>query len=108
MTRSRISTWLTAFILTLTLLSLAPACLLIECNLQQTLQGRVDLGVTFTLEEGIPTLSSAESPPSPPAERVWQGVSALLAPGQRIVGRLLRWESDLAARLWERLLSTTG
>ena len=108
MTRSRITAWLTAFILTLTLLSLAPACLLIECNLQQTLQGQVDLGVAFTLEEGVPTLAPAGNTPSSLSERVEQGVAALLAPGQRLVSRLLRWETDLATRLWERLLSTTG
>lgn len=102
MTRSRIGAVCAVFILACTLLSLGPLCLLIEGNLQQTVHGRFDPGVGFSLQEGVPTLSDGEAP-TPTDPRLRQGVTALIQPGYRLVLRLVRWELEAAVWLWDRV-----
>ncbi len=100
-----VTTFLTAFILALCVLGLGVACLLIECNIQQTVYGKVDPGLSFSLEEGAPVLTDThtQQPVVLLTQRQQQGVAAALSPGYRLLCGLMRWETDAAARLWEWL-----
>ena len=86
------------FILTFAVLSLAPLCLLIECNIQKTVHGQVDLHLSLTVEDGVVTVGE------PPSPRLQQALTALLSPPARVVTALWRAETQAAAYLWERLL----
>ncbi|MBQ9859509.1 MAG: hypothetical protein IJO76_02380 [Clostridia bacterium] len=91
------------FLLTCTLLSLGPLFLLVEGNIQEALHGQFNPSLQFTLQEGVPTLSTAG--PLPAASlRLQQGILALLPVGVREAVCLLRRELSAAATLWERLL----
>ncbi len=94
-------TFFIAFILTLCVLSLFVAFFVIECNIQQTTYGRVDLGVTYTVEDGVPavTLSGGETLAVPPA--VEQVCEIVVPPPVRLFAALWRWENEAAERLWE-------
>ena len=93
---------LAVFLLALCVLGLGPAFLLIECNIQRTVTGRVELGVAFSLEEGLPVLTDTAS--GEPVLRLSaeerQGATVLLPPSLRLLGTL--WQEELAAasRLW--------
>ena len=102
MTRSRIGALCAVFILTCTLLSAGPLCLLIEGNLQRTVHGRFDPGVGFSLQEGVPTLANHGEQPSL-SPRLRQGITALIQPGYRLVLRLVRWELEATVWLWGRV-----
>lgn len=94
-------TFLTAFILSLCVLGLFAAFLIIEYNIQQTTYGLVDLGVTYTLEEGIPAVSIDGDAPlavPPAAEKAYK---VAVPPPLRLFAALWRWECEAAKWLWE-------
>lgn len=93
--------WATLLI-TLCVLGLGFACLLIECNMQQTTYGRVELGLSYTLEEGVPHLTRADGEPLPaPLPSNWrQALRACVSAPVRLTALLLRWETDAVCRLW--------
>ncbi len=97
-------TFFAAFILTLCVLSLFCAFFVIECHIQQTTRGRVDLGVTYTVEDGILAVTLADSGETlavPPA--VGQVCEIVVPPPARLFAELWRWENEIAERLWKFL-----
>ena len=96
-------TFLTAFILTLCVLGLLCAFLIIEYNIQQTTYGRVDLGVTYTLEDGIPAVRIGGGEPLAVPSAVEQTAKVVVPPPLRLFAALWRWECEAAARFWEAL-----
>ena len=96
-------TFFTAFILSLCVLSLFCAFLIIEYNIQLTTHGRVDLGVTYTVEDGIPAVQIDGAKPltvPPVAEQVYQ---VAVPPPVRLFATLWRWECEAADWFWERI-----
>lgn len=96
-------TFVAAFILTLCVLSLGCAFFVIECRIQQTTYGQVDLGVTYALEDGLPTICvdgeeifSAPSAAAPIAD-------IAVPPPLRLLATVWQWETEAAQRLWETL-----
>lgn len=95
-------TFIAAFILTLCVLGLGGAFLLIEYNIQKTTYGGVDFGVTYTMEDGAPSVSIQEETVTvPPA--VAQVCEAVLPPPVRLLIALWRGENDLAVTVLEWL-----
>ena len=95
-------TFLAAFILALCVLSLICAFFVIECRIQQTTHGRVDLGVTYTIEDGVPVVILADSDETLAVPPVAETIGAVvLPPSVRLFAELWRWENELAERLWE-------
>ncbi len=95
-------TFFTAFILTLCVLGLFLAFFFIECRIQLMTTGRMDLGVTYTLEEGVPVVTLAERGETvavPPA--VGHTLDTLVPPSLNLFARLLRRENETAQQLWE-------
>lgn len=99
-----IKTFFAAFVLTLCALALPLSFLLIEWNMQRTVYGRVEPGVSFSVVAGCPTLTATDG----------ERVTAIPKPGQRVVYALLpapvragwyllRGEVEAAARLWEHI-----
>lgn len=93
--------WATLLI-TLCVLGLGFACLLIECNIQKTTYGRVELGLSYTLESGFPRLMRADGKPLPaPLPSNWrQALRACVSAPVRLTALLLRQETDALCRLW--------
>ena len=93
-------TFLSAFVLTLCVLGLFCAFFVIECRIQQTTFGRVDLGVTYTIENGTPDVQVD-------GERVALPVRAPLAAVVPLPAKLFaavwRCENELAAWMWDRV-----
>ena len=52
--RHRMRPFVTALVLTLCVLGVGAACLVTEYNMQKTAYGRVDFGIGYTLEDGVP------------------------------------------------------
>ncbi len=95
-------TFFAAFILTLCVLGLFLAFFVIECRIQQTTHGRVDLGVTYTVEDGVPAVTTGgETLAVPPA--VGQVCEVVVPPPVRLFAALWQWENEAAERLWEQL-----
>lgn len=95
-------TFFIAFILALCVLSLFVAFFVIECNIQQTTYGRVDLGVTYTVEDGVPAVTTGgKTLAVPPA--VEYVCEIVVPPPVRLFAELWRWENEAAERLWEFL-----
>ena len=94
-------TFLTAFILTLCVLGLFCAFLIIEYNIQQTTYGRVDLGVTYTLEDGVPIVRIGGGGPLTVPSAVEQTAKVVVPPPLRLFAALWRWECEAAAWFWE-------
>lgn len=94
---------LAVFALAVCVAGFGPACLLIECNIQRTVTGRVEPGITFSLEEGMPVLTDTVSgnPMLRLSDEKRQGVAVLLPPSLRLLGTLWREELAAASRLWE-------
>ena len=95
-------TFFVAFILTLCVLGLLLAFFFIECRVRLATYGRMDLGVTYTLDSGAPVITLAERGETlavPPA--VGQTVDAFVPPSLRLFSRLLRRENTMAQQLWE-------
>lgn len=95
-------TFFTAFILTLCVLGLLLAFFFIECRVRLATYGRMDLGVTYTLDGGAPVITLAERGETlavPPV--VGQTVDAFVPPSLRLFSRLLRRENTMAQQLWE-------
>lgn len=96
-------TFFTAFILTLCVLGLGCACLLIEYNIQQTTYGRVDFGLTYTVEDGAPVVSRTDTDATVtllPADSRPLAETAVPAP-VRLLAALWRGENEAAERFWE-------
>ncbi len=97
-------TFFITFILALCVLSLFVAFFVIECNIQQTTRGQVDLGVTYTVEDGIPAVTLADGDEAlavPPA--VGQIAEIAVPPPVRLFATLWQWENEAAERFWEFL-----
>lgn len=96
-------TFAVAFILTSCVLGLGCAFFVIECNIQQTTYGQVDLGVTYTLEDGIPAVQvdGGETITVPTAAE--QLAEVALPPPVRLFAALWRWENEAAEQFWEFL-----
>lgn len=92
-----------AFVLTLCLFGLFLSFFLIECNIRQTVYGKVELPVGFQLEEGLPVLTRLPrgEPMGEVPDCVQQAAFALLPGGQRLTAALIRGETALAAWGWE-------
>ena len=95
-------TFFVAFILTLCVLSLFFAFFFIECRIQLATTGRMDLGVTYTLEGGVPVVTLAEQGETVAVpSAVGQTFDALVPPSLHLFARLLRRENETAQQLWE-------
>ncbi len=94
-------TFLTAFILTSCVLSLFAAFLIIEYNIQKTTYGRVDLGVTYTVEDGVPAVQIGSGEPLTVPPAATQAVEVAVPPPVRLFAILWRWECEAAERFWE-------
>lgn len=94
-------TFFTAFILTLCFLGLFVAFLIIEYNIQKTTYGQVDLGVTYTLIDGIPVVRAGESEPLTVPPAAIQAVEIAVPPPVRLFAALWRWETEAASWFWE-------
>ena len=84
--------FLIGFCLTLCVLGLVEACLLIESNIRQTTYGRVEPGVTYTLEEGqlcLRLTDTGEAIQLIP-EGMREALGSLVSAPCRITGGLLR------------------
>lgn len=104
MERRRIGgSFLIGFCLTLCVLGLAEACLLIEWNIRQTTYGRVEPGVTYTLEEGQLCLRRTDTGEAiqPISEEMREAFAPLVSAPCRITGWLLRQESAWLERAWD-------
>lgn len=96
-------TFLTAFVLTSCVLGLFAAFLIIEYNIQKTTYGQVDLGVTYTMEGGVPSVRISEGEPLTLPPAVAQVYEVAVPPPVRLFAALWRWECEAAARFWEAL-----
>lgn len=96
-------TFLTAFILTLCVLGLFAAFLIIEYNIQKTTYGQVDLGVVYTMENGIPTVRISEGEPLTVPPAVEQTAEVAVPPPVRLFAALWRWGNEAAKWFWEAL-----
>lgn len=93
-------TFVAAFILTLCVLGLLCAFFIIECNIQQTTYGQVDLGVTYSLEDGVPIVCvDDETLTVPPAAE--QIAEVAVPPPVRLFAALWQWETEAAQWFWE-------
>ncbi len=102
--------WWKTFAVTLTVslcvLGLGVACLAIECNMQQTRYGRVELGVSYHLEEGIPRLEGENGGELAALSPGWrQALWGVVAAPVRLTAELLQRETQAAARLWEQIFA---
>lgn len=50
-----------AFILSVCALGFVAACLIIEYNMQQTTYGKVDFGLSYTMEDGFPVITRTDT-----------------------------------------------
>ena len=93
-------TFLVTFILTLCVLGLFLAFFVIECRIRQTTYGQVDLGVTYTVEDGVPavTVDGDKSLTIPTV--VGRTADVVVPPPVRLLAALWRWENELAERFW--------
>ena len=94
-------TFLTAFILTLCVLGLFAAFLIIEYNIQKTTKGQVDLGVVYTMENGIPTVRISEGEPLTLPHAAAQVCEVVVPPPVRLLAALWRWQNEAAEWVWE-------
>lgn len=92
-------TFLITFILTLCVLGLFLAFFFIECRIQQTTHGRVDLGVTYTIEDGVPAVTVRGDTVAAP-RAVTNTAEVLVPPPVRLFAELWRWENEAAEWLW--------
>ncbi len=95
-------TFFAAFILSLCVLGLVLAFFVIECNIQQTTYGQVDLGVRYTLDNGAPAVTLHDKPLTLPAAEQTAQVTA--PPPWRLLAALWRWETKAAQWVWETFL----
>ncbi len=95
-------TFLITFILTLCVLGLFLAFFVIECRIQQTTHGRVDLGVTYTIEDGVPAVTVRGDTVAAP-RAVTNTAEVLVPPPVRLFAELWRWENELARHFWKWL-----
>ena len=100
-------TFTAAFILTLCVLGLGCAFFVIEYNIQKTTYGQVDLGITYTLEDGVPAVrvDREESLAIPPA--VTQTAEVAVPPPVRLFAAVWQWECELAEWVWGNLNPTS-
>ncbi len=96
-------TFLTAFVLTSCVLGLFAAFLIIEYNIRKTTYGQVDLGVTYTMEGGVPSVQIGEGEPLAIPPAVEQTAEVAIPPPVRLFAALWRWECEAAAWFWEWL-----
>ena len=96
-------TFLTAFILASCVLGLFAAFLIIEYNIQKTTYGQVDLGVTYTVEDGVPSVRIGENEPLALPYAVGQTAEVVTPPPVRLFAALWRWQNELAAWMWEKI-----
>ena len=96
-------TFFTAFILALCVLSLFCAFLIIEYNIQQTTYGRVDLGVTYTIEDGVPAVQIRGGEPLTVPPAAAQVCEVAVPPPLRLFAALWRWQNEAAKWFWEAL-----
>lgn len=89
-------TFFAAFILTLCVLGLGCAFLLIEYNIQKTTYGQVDFGVTYTMENGVPSVRVDGGEPIGVSPSVAQVCEAAVPPPVRLFAALWRWEAEAA------------
>ena len=95
-------TFLAAFVLTLCVLGLLCAFFVIECHIQQTAYGQVDLGVTYTMQDGVPAVQVDSDPiTAPPA--LAQAAQIVTPPPVKLLAALWQWETEAAEWLWETL-----
>lgn len=91
-----------AFVLSLCLLGLLLSFFLIECHIRQTVYGKVELPVSFRLNEGLPVITRQPQgePVAQMSLRGQQAAWALLPSGQRLTAALIRGETALITEAW--------
>ena len=95
-------TFLIAFVLTLCVLGLFLAFFFSECRIRLATSGRMDLGVTYTLEDGAPVVTLADRDETiAVGSAVGQAVEVVVPPSLHLFSRLLRRENAIAQQLWE-------
>lgn len=94
--------FMAAFILTLCALALPLSFLVIEYNMRHTVYGRVETGVSFSVDVGRPVLTddNGEAVIAIP-KQTRRAAYALLSAPARLIGYFLRGETQAATRLWE-------
>ena len=99
--RRWVGTFFATLCLSLCVLGLGLAFLLIEWNMQQTIYGRVEPTLSFTVEEGVPTLTDDEGQPLELlSEEHRQTAYALLSTPGRVTLWLLRRQQALIVDGW--------
>ncbi len=91
--RRTVGTFFVALSLSLCVLGLGLAFLLIEWNMQQTVYGRVEPTLTFTVEEGVPTLTDAGG----------QALGVLPQQGRQAAYALLSTPARVTLWLWRAM-----
>ena len=108
MTNRPVKTFFAAFVLTLCVLALPLSFLLVEWNMQRTVYGRVEPGVSFSVVAGRPTLTADNGEAVTLVPQEGQRVAYALLPAPVRAGwYLLRGEVEAAARLWEHIWPST-
>ncbi len=103
-----VKTFFVAFILTLCVLALPLSFLLVEWNMQSTVYGRVEPGVSFSVVAGRPVLITTDGEAVTTIPQAGQrAVYALLPAPVRAGWYFLRGEVEAAARLWEYIWPST-
>jgi hypothetical protein len=80
-------------------LGLACACFIIECNIQRTTYGRVDLGVTYTMEDGVPAVRVDGKAVAVPTA-LERTAEVFTPPPVKLLAALWRWETEMAEQVW--------
>ena len=94
-------TFLAAFILSLCVLGLGCAIFIIECHIQQTTHGQVDLGVTYVMEAGVPIVS-VDGEQQPTSDTLAALADIAAPPPVKWLAVLWQRETEAAQWLWEQ------
>ncbi len=97
-------TFFVAFILSLCVLGLIAAFFIIECRIQQTTYGQIDLGMTYVIDNGTLALSLHDKPLTVPTA-IEQTARVTIPPPWRLLGDVWQWELEAAQWFWETLFA---
>ena len=96
--RHRMRPFVTALVLTLCVLGVGAACLVTEYNMQKTTYGRVDFGIGYTLEDGVPRPFRTDTGETIGIGAAGDGLTDLVPPPLRLCAVLRR---AVGQWLWE-------
>lgn len=96
------TSFLTAMVLSFCVLGFGGACLVIECNMRQSMYGNVQLELSYQLDNGVPQLTDGSKPLLTLDSPKRQAITALIAAPRRLVMAVLQAENAIFAQFWER------